>query len=100
MRDYGVVRTLSSVLDNIPAPSRVSRRAKRRLRVDWQRAGMSDPPACLLRPLLTFALAALAGCATFHPLPLDSSRGLRQVRDVTVPAQPMPARALRTHPFD
>ncbi|MES2404909.1 MAG: TolC family protein [Pseudomonadota bacterium] len=54
----------------------------------------------LLRPILLTVFVALAGCATFHPLPLASGRGPRRVEDITVPAQSMPTPALRAYPFD
>ncbi len=44
--------------------------------------------------------ALLAGCATFHPLPLDSGRGAAGVAKLTVPASSMPVPALRSHVFD
>ncbi|HJP99605.1 MAG TPA: TolC family protein [Rhodanobacteraceae bacterium] len=44
--------------------------------------------------------ALLAGCATFHPLPLDNGRGPKSVADVTVPAASMPIPALRAYTFD
>lgn len=47
-----------------------------------------------------FSTAALAGCATYHALPLDSGRGPQHVADVTVPAASMPTPALRAYPFD
>ena len=73
---------------------------KRRLSVGWHLAGMPDFEVRLLRPLLPIAVAALAGCATFHPLPLASGRGPQRVEDITVPAKSMPTPALRTYPFD
>ena len=73
---------------------------KRRLSVGWHLAGMPDFEVRLLRPLLPIAFAALAGCATFHPLPLASGRGPQRVEDITVPAQSMPTPVLRTYPFD
>ncbi|MGH8155620.1 MAG: hypothetical protein ACREP0_10360 [Rhodanobacteraceae bacterium] len=40
---------------------------------------------------LCFALATLlAGCVTFHPLPLDNGRGPQRVDDITVSAASMP----------
>ncbi|HEX7369782.1 MAG TPA: TolC family protein, partial [Rhodanobacteraceae bacterium] len=53
-----------------------------------------------LRLVLPFATALLAGCATFHPLPLDNGRGASRVADIDVPAASMPVPALRTYPFD
>jgi outer membrane protein TolC len=61
---------------------------------------MPDFPARPLRALPTIAFAALAGCATFHPLPLASGRGPQRAEDITVPAQAMPTPALRAYPFD
>ena len=61
---------------------------------------MPANPANRLRPLLPLAGLLMAGCATFHPLPLDSGRGVRRVADVRVPAAAMPTSALRTHRFD
>src|SRR5690348_10236420 len=61
---------------------------------------MLNPRVFLLRPILLTAFVALAGCATFHPLPLSSGRGPRRVEDITVPAQSMPTPALRAYPFD
>lgn len=46
------------------------------------------------------AALLLAGCATFHPLPLDNGRGATHVADIKVPAASMPAPALRTYTFD
>lgn len=61
---------------------------------------MPDFPAQLLRLSLPFAFAALAGCATFHPLPLDSGSGARRVTDLKVPAASLPTPALRAYPFN
>ena len=61
---------------------------------------MPDFLARPLRALLPTAFAALAGCATFHPLPLAGGRGPRRAEDITVPAQAMPTPALRAYPFD
>jgi outer membrane protein TolC len=61
---------------------------------------MLNPRVFLLRPILLTAFVALAGCATFHPLPLASGRGPRRVEDITVPAQSMPTPVLRAYPFD
>lgn len=44
--------------------------------------------------------AALAGCATFHALPLDNGRGPQHVADITVPASSMPTPELRAYKFD
>ncbi|MGH8110792.1 MAG: TolC family protein [Rhodanobacteraceae bacterium] len=50
---------------------------------------------------LCFALATLlAGCATFHPLPLDNGRGPQRVADITVSAASMPTPPLRAYGFD
>jgi outer membrane protein TolC len=46
------------------------------------------------------AASLLAGCATFHALPLDNGRGAARVSDLTVPASSMPVPALRSHVFD
>jgi outer membrane protein TolC len=46
------------------------------------------------------AALLLAGCATFHAMPLDGGRGALQVADLTVPASSMATPALRTHTFD
>src|SRR6185437_3436420 len=61
---------------------------------------MLNPRVYPLRPILLTAFLALAGCATFHPLPLTSGRGPQRVEDITVPAQSMPTPALRAYPFD
>ncbi len=61
---------------------------------------MPANPAKRLRPFLPFAAMLLAGCATFHPLPLDNGRGVARIADLRVPAPNMPAPALPTHPFD
>jgi len=61
---------------------------------------MPDFLARPLRALLPTAFAALAGCATFHPLPLAGGRGPRRAEDITVSAQAMPTPALRAYPFD
>lgn len=61
---------------------------------------MLSVPAPLLRPILPAALAVLAGCATFHPLPLANGRGPQRVTDITVPTQAMPTPVLRAYPFD
>jgi outer membrane protein, heavy metal efflux system len=46
------------------------------------------------------AALLLAGCATFHALPLDNGRGAARVADVKVPAASMPTPALRAYTFD
>lgn len=46
------------------------------------------------------ACTGLAGCATFHPLPLDDSRGPSRIPDLSVPASSLPAPGLRAYPFD
>ena len=56
---------------------------------------LTFPRACVLA-----SLALLAGCAAFHPLPLNQGRGPGHVADLTVAASSMPTPALRTHPFD
>src|SRR5579885_531750 len=43
---------------------------------------------------------ALAGCATYSPLPLDNPRTQRQIADITVSAASMPVQVLREHRFD
>lgn len=53
--------------------------------------------ACLWLPA---SISLLAGCATFHSLPLDNGRGPLAVRDITVPAASMPVPELRAHRFD
>lgn len=53
--------------------------------------------ACLLAGFVT---TLLAGCAVYHPLPLDQSRGPQHVSDVTVPAASMPTSMLRAYPFN
>lgn len=50
--------------------------------------------------LAGFASALLAGCAVYHPLPLDTGRGPARVTDIKVPAASMPTPALRAYPFD
>jgi hypothetical protein len=60
---------------------------------------MPNLPAPLLRPILPAALAVLAGCATFHPLPLANGRGPRRVTNITVPTQAMSTTVLRAHQF-
>ena len=52
------------------------------------------------RLFIPVATALLAGCATYHPLPLASGRSLEQVADITVPAASMPTPALRAYHFD
>src|SRR5579875_3090601 len=54
-------------------------------------------PPLLFAPL---AAIALAGCATYRPLPLDNGRGPRRVADITVPAASMPVPELRAYRFD
>lgn len=49
---------------------------------------------------VSISFAALAGCATFHALPLDNGRGPGAVADITVPASSMPTPELRAHTFD
>lgn len=44
--------------------------------------------------------AMLAGCATYHALPLENGRGPRSVADLTVSAASMPIPALRTYTFN
>ena len=46
------------------------------------------------------ACIGMAGCATYHPLPLGSGHGPNSVADVTVPVASMPTAALRAYPFD
>ena len=53
--------------------------------------------SCLLAG---FSTALLAGCAVYHPLPLDNEQGPRAVADISVPATSMPTPALRAYPFD
>src|SRR6185437_4571004 len=60
----------------------------------------SELRALLSRKAKPIASAALAGCATFHPLPLASGRGPQRAKDITVPAQTMPTPALRAYTFD
>ncbi|MEO6969201.1 MAG: TolC family protein [Rhodanobacteraceae bacterium] len=48
---------------------------------------------------LSASLALLAGCATFHSLPLDNIAPPK-LADIRVPAASMPVPALRTHRFD
>ena len=54
----------------------------------------------LRRARIVAACAGLAGCATFHPLPLDTRSGLRDVADIHVSAASMPTPELRAHAFD
>jgi outer membrane protein TolC len=42
----------------------------------------------------------VAGCAVFHPLPLDKRQAPRNVADLAVPAASMPTPELRAYPFD
>ncbi len=53
-----------------------------------------------LRLLVPFAVALLAGCATFHSLPLENGRGPQRIADIKVPAASMPTPRLRAHAFD
>ncbi len=46
------------------------------------------------------AALLLAGCATYHALPLDNGRGAKRVADIKVPAASMPVPALRAYTFD
>ncbi len=46
------------------------------------------------------ACVALAGCATYQPLPLGQGRGSRALADLSVPAASMPTRDLAAHSFD
>ena len=46
------------------------------------------------------ATAGLAGCATFHALPLDNGRGPQSIADIRVPAASMPIPQLRAYTFD
>lgn len=46
------------------------------------------------------AAVMVAGCATYHALPLNNGRGPRRITDITVPAASMPTPALRAYPFD
>jgi outer membrane protein TolC len=74
--------------------------AKYRLSVHHDPAAMPKSQvhaACLLAGL---AAALLAGCAVYHPLPLDAGRGPARVTDIEVPVASMPVPALRTYPFD
>ena len=50
--------------------------------------------------LILAACACVAGCATFHPLPLDDARGPARVTDLRVPASSLPMPELRAYPFD
>lgn len=54
----------------------------------WRRV-----PVCI-------AAVLVAGCATYHPLPLDSGRGPQRMADIKVPATSMPTPVLRAYPFD
>ncbi|TAN01212.1 MAG: hypothetical protein EPN40_02850 [Rhodanobacteraceae bacterium] len=45
-------------------------------------------------------VASLAGCATFHALPLNNGRGPQRVADITVPGALMPIPKLRAYTFD
>lgn len=51
-------------------------------------------------PLIVVIAATLAGCATFHALPLDNGRGPSRVADLEVSAATMPTPALRSYTFD
>ena len=51
-------------------------------------------------PLILTACAWLAGCAVYHPLPLDTRSGSRAVADIKVPAISMPTPELRAYSFD
>ena len=50
--------------------------------------------------LMLVACTCLAGCAIYHPLPLDARSGPRDVGDITVPAASMPTPALRAYTFN
>ena len=50
--------------------------------------------------LMLATCTCLAGCATFHPLPLDNGPGTNSVTDIKVPVASMPTPALRAYPFD
>jgi outer membrane protein TolC len=52
------------------------------------------------RCALLLACTWLTGCATFHPLPLDRSRGPARVADVSVPASSLPSPERRKYAFD
>ncbi|TAN04644.1 MAG: TolC family protein [Rhodanobacteraceae bacterium] len=52
------------------------------------------------RVCVVAAFALLAGCATFHDLPLNNGHGPQHVADIKVPASSMPTPALRAYPFD
>jgi cobalt-zinc-cadmium efflux system outer membrane protein len=51
-------------------------------------------------PLVAAFAAVLAGCATYHALPLDNGPGARRVADVKVSAASMPVPDLRASTFD
>ncbi|MDE2272108.1 MAG: TolC family protein [Xanthomonadaceae bacterium] len=57
----------------------------------------SNVPTWLAACLVT---ASLAGCATFHSLPLDNVGGPQNVADIKVPASSMPIPQLRAYTFD
>ena len=52
------------------------------------------------RAWMLAACMSIAGCATFHPLLLDTRSGPRRIADITVPAASMPTPELRAYPFD
>jgi outer membrane protein, heavy metal efflux system len=58
------------------------------------------PKVWLPRYVAPLILVALAGCATYHALPLDHRNGPQRVAGITVPASSMPVPALRDYRFD
>lgn len=47
-----------------------------------------------------FCTVVLAGCATYHALPLDNDQTAQRLADIKVPGSSMPVPVLRTHRFD
>jgi outer membrane protein TolC len=64
------------------------------------------PDACVIRPARALRLSilagafALAGCATYAPLPLGQGQGAKDVTQLSVDTSHMPLPALRSHRFD
>src|SRR6185437_13161862 len=72
----------------------------RRRRAEHRGAAMKVEQWTWRCGVMLAACIGMAGCATYHPLPLGSGHGPNSVADVTVPVASMPTAALRAYPFD
>ena len=70
-----------------------------RLFKNWPHQKSAFRPQAVRAGVLGSVLA-LAGCATYSPLPLGDGQGVKDASQLTVNAADMPLPALRTHTFD